>query len=448
MISLRKRFFTHTTIVVMLVMFVSLFIIDYKYLAKLEKSAQETLMLHIYSLLSVAEFTNDKLKVPTILFNPKFNTENSGLWAAVLDKKQNVVWNSLSYPYIEQGLQFKPQSGLSWFSKERINDQDYLITAYKTVWEGNRRQTFYFVVAEQANVLSDEVTAYRLALFTGFSLITVGLLLLQFIVLRLAFRPISRLEREISAMEVGSLARLSTDYPKELIGVSQNLNALVDKEHQQRERYRASMADLAHSLKTPITIIAGELRQYPDNTNLNNALQRINTSIEYQLRRAVISGHKFLSKGTPVQDILAMVIEAMEKIYFQQGIQVTTQLDDELLFYGDDNDLLEIFGNLIDNAFKHAKQQILITGQRSSSGLTLIVEDDGPGLNAQDSKRIFTRGERLDQQSFGQGIGLAVVYDIVTGYQGSINSLTSALGGAKFIILFPEVGNLSKGETC
>jgi len=328
--------------------------------------------------------------------------------------------------------------GIWSFSEQVINDEAYLTAAFKIEWGNGSPMVFQIMVAQRSTVLNQDIAEFRSTLITGYFAITASLLLLQLVVLRFAFRPIGKLETEISDMEQGKIGLLSDDYPKELAGVTKNLNALIDKEHSQRERYRAAMADLAHSLKTPVTIISNELTQYSDNQVLQDALKRMNTSIEYQLQRAVISGHKVLSQGMPARKVIDMVLEAMEKIYQDRPMIVELKLSEEVLFYGDENDLLEIFGNLIDNAFKYGRSRLTIGGEQTSKGVSFIVEDDGPGLSACQQEVVFQRGERLDQQGLGQGIGLAVVFDIVKGYNGDIRVASSDLGGAKFLVFLPH----------
>ena len=438
MISLRRQFFNYTTMAVLAIMLISLLAIHVHYVSKLKQAAQETLRLHVYALLSVAQLEDQRLSVPTILSNPDFNTEDSGLWAVVFDNNKELIWQSLSSPNLLNGVELATMPGIWSFSEQVINDEAYLTAAFKIEWGNGSPMVFQIMVAQRSTVLNQDIAEFRSTLITGYFAITASLLLLQLVVLRFAFRPIGKLETEISDMEQGKIGLLSDDYPKELAGVTKNLNALIDKEHSQRERYRAAMADLAHSLKTPVTIISNELTQYSDNQVLQDALKRMNTSIEYQLQRAVISGHKVLSQGMPARKVIDMVLEAMEKIYQDRPMIVELKLSEEVLFYGDENDLLEIFGNLIDNAFKYGRSRLTIGGEQTSKGVSFIVEDDGPGLSACQQEVIFQRGERLDQQGLGQGIGLAVVFDIVKGYNGDIRVASSDLGGAKFLVFLPH----------
>lgn len=440
--SLRKRFFINTAIVAATVMFISVMVVDFSYKDELKKSTYETLRLHIFTLLSVAQIEKGVIYLPDILYNPRLNTSKSGLWAAVLDENEKPLWHSLSIDSVPDDIQLGKNIGDWQFSRKAIGKNTYFVADYKIAWDdGGQRYTYHFISAENENVINAIVTRFRRWLFGSFVMITATLLLCQFIALRLTFRPIAHLESEISLLEQGKKSTLSDDYPIELEGVTQNLNALIDKEYRQRERYRTSMADLAHSLKTPMTIISSEMTNYANNPILQNAVERIDKNIEYQLRRAVISGHNLQNHGTKIKEVVELVAEAFTKIYQDSDIALTANIDSGLLFLGDENDLTEILGNLLDNAYKHAVKTVEVSIEKRNDLLTIAVGDDGPGLTESDSENIFTRGERLDSKGLGQGIGLAVVADIVNSYHGHIETSISALGGAKFILTFPNKGS-------
>lgn len=437
-ISLRKRFFTNTTIIGVVVMLVSALIVDISYKKELEKSAREKLHLHIFNLLSVAHTEQGNLYIPDILYNPRFNTIDSGLWAIVLDDNEQPIWNSLSVTEAPSNIKLSKKTGAWVFGKAEINKKNYITAAYKIVWEDNDKlYSYHFVTAEDVSTLNKVISHFRFWLFGGFFAITLTLLLCQLFVLMFAFRPISHLEKEIILLEKGNTHTLSMDYPKELRGVTESLNALIANEHRQRERYRSSMADLAHSLKTPMTIIASEMANYPNNKILKEAAERIDKNIEYQLRRAVISGHVLLNYGTDITEVLEMVLDALTKIYIDKKITLDSKVEGDLFFFGDENDLMEIFGNLLDNAYKYAKEKIKILVVQCDNYLSITIEDDGKGFVDDEASKIFTRGERLDNRGKGQGIGLAVVFDIVQSYDGSIEVSNSSFGGAKFRVIFP-----------
>ncbi len=439
--SLKHRFFLNTTLVLLIVMIITAMFVDYRFRKEIETANKEKLRLHVFTLLSVVESNNGRLQIPPLLQNPMFNQVQSGLKAWVLDVNENVLWQSLSIEDSPPNVRLSDHTGQWLFSEVVSNDTLYHTLDYKIAWETQGNQTqYHFIIAKDSTEHANQITRFRFQSYASFFLVTALLLLCQFLVLRFAFRPIAHLESEIEQMEQGDQSLLSTNYPQELQGVSKNLNALIDKEYRQREKYRTSMADLAHSLKTPIAIINTELEDYPNNETLQNALVRVNQTIEYQLRRAVISGHSVLDNSTEVRAVFNNVASAIAKVYRDKNIDVQTNFNSDVTFLGDENDLLEVFGNLMDNAYKYSKSVIKVGTDKVDNTLQIIVEDDGPGFSKRKVEHIFARGERLDQKNLGQGIGLAVVQDIVNSYDGTITASTSELGGALFDIRFPLKG--------
>jgi two-component system sensor histidine kinase PhoQ len=436
-ISLKKRFINHSAISLVVLMTISAIVVYINFTSQLKKDMQERLKLHIYNILSVAEFHEASVDLPAILHNPDFNTVGSGLWAQVLDSEGRIVWKSLSL--IEDiPLSDLPNRAGQWVAGEvRENNLRYLTMSYKVRVDGAKAGLgFYFVVGELKNKSNAELRTLSFWLVVGFGGMTSLLLLGQYIVLIKAFKPINEMANEIVDLEEGKREDLSDSYPKELQGVERNINALLSKERRQREKYREGMANLAHSLKTPMAIITNELQSYPDNVTMNDAIKRVNDNVEYQLRRAVISGHAVVASGVKVVEIVHAVLETMTKIYDGKNVFVEQNIDDAALFFGDENDLLEVFGNLIDNAYKYAHSKIVINIYVKHRGLIVRVEDDGPGLNEDEKIKVLRRGERLDMREPGQGIGLSIVDDIVESYGGQITILKSDLGGACFEIAF------------
>ena len=436
--SLKRQFLSRSALASIVVMLTSMLLVDISYRSELKQSSYDQLRLHIYTLLSVAQEDSQGLYLPSVLTNPRFNTNDSGVWAMVLNANQHILWQSLSLNEVPDNLRLKQTTGRWFYQEYTVDDRAYFILSYKVSWETEiGAQEYYFVAAEDERLFRSEVSDFRLWLFGGFSLITLSLLVIQSLVLRRSFLPITSLENEITAMENGFQSHVEKTYPSELVGVIRNLNTLIEKEHKQREKYRESMADLAHSIKTPLSVIRGELRGYSDNPALKTAIERIDQSIEYQLRRAVISGHTLLSKGTKVSEALTDLLEVLEKVYTDQPKNILIDVAAEAVFYGDENDLLEILGNLLDNAYKYSTTTIKIAAKQHDHQFTLSVDDDGKGVEQGDARRIMQRGARLDSQGLGQGIGLAIVANIVNSYEGKIEVFQSSLGGAKFLLTFP-----------
>ncbi|MGR6872852.1 hypothetical protein ACU6U9_11215 [Pseudomonas sp. HK3] len=165
------------------------------------------------------------------------------------------------------------------FGETRFEQDEYLWASYGISWNQSPK-SYRYMVAVNSQLLNDVIMRFRIWLVGGFIFVSLLFLLIQHWVLKLAFNPIKSLKQEIIQLENGNQDHIMKQYPKELVGVSHNINALIKKERNQREKYRTSMADLAHSLKTPVAIINNELGHSNDNLIVHNALSRINETIE------------------------------------------------------------------------------------------------------------------------------------------------------------------------
>jgi two-component system sensor histidine kinase PhoQ len=434
--SLRKRFFIFTAIASIIVMLVSSLILNYVYTLELKTEAQDKLRLHIFNLLSVSNFKNNEIALPVILSNPDFNRENSPLFSYVTNQENQKVWQSLSLSK-EIHIEDKQSKTGKWnFGEIRFEQDEYLWASYGISWNQSPK-SYRYMVAVNSQLLNDVIMRFRIWLVGGFIFVSLLFLLIQHWVLKLAFNPIKSLKQEIIQLENGNQDHIMKQYPKELVGVSHNINALIKKERNQREKYRTSMADLAHSLKTPVAIINNELGHSNDNLIVHNALSRINETIEYQLRKAVISGPHVISQGVNIEKSVNDVVSALQKIHIDRQIIVKITVPSDVTFPGDSNDLLEVLGNLLDNGFKYAKSTISVNVSTRNNKLIITIEDDGNGLLSEDCMIIFNRGLRIDETPNGQGLGLSIVKNVIESYHGSIEASTSPLGGARFMIEIP-----------
>jgi two-component system sensor histidine kinase PhoQ len=277
------------------------------------------------------------------------------------------------------------------------------------------------------------------------------LLLIQFFLMRWGLSPLHRMARDLKQIETGEKNQLAENYPQELQGVTNNLNVLIETERKQQERYRTTLGDLAHSLKTPLAVIAGIMQtlstKKQDSSEqlaaVEEQLGRMNQIVSYQLQRAVHSNQSSaLARQVLVKPVVEKVLDALAKVYRDKSVCVATQLDSKALFYGDERDLLEVLGNVLDNAFKYSRGEVRITTNSESDefqGLEIVIEDNGYGIGEEKQEFVLQRGARADTLVQGQGIGLAVVTDIVSSYQGTIAVGSSELRGAKITMRFASV---------
>jgi len=259
--------------------------------------------------------------------------------------------------------------------------------------------------------------------------------------------------RDLKSIESGAGEELQGLYPRELKSVTDNLNLLIKSERKQQARYRTTLGDLAHSLKTPLAVITGVAEKLssaksnglPADTvrqidTVEEQLDRMNQIISYQLQRAVqAKGASALARQVKVSSVIERILQALDKVYAAKAMTHTESIDEQAVFFGDERDLMEIMGNILDNAYKYGHGKLQITVEVISAGreqLSIVVEDDGPGIADDQRQFVLQRGARADTLAQGQGIGLAVVTDIVDSYGGLIDVGNSRLGGARIQIVF------------
>ncbi|MFB1000793.1 MAG: ATP-binding protein, partial [Colwellia sp.] len=247
-------------------------------------------------------------------------------------------------------------------------------------------------------------------------------------------KPLTLLSKELEHIEKGQKKTLDAQYPIELKLVTQQLNSLLVTEENQRKRYRNALSDLAHSLKNPLAVIQS---QSDISASSSEQLQLINRIIEHQLKRAQSAGQSSWHLGVEVAQVVDKLISTLTKIYRDKALFFAVDVDQKAIFKGDEADLMEILGNVLDNACKAAKKNVAIKVIIAEGKLILEIADDGNGIEGSQRDMILSRGGRADTYQAGHGIGLAIVNDLVSSYQGELHISNSAtLSGAAFTITF------------
>lgn len=306
-------------------------------------------------------------------------------------------------------------------------------------WElGERLYPLEFRILEDRRAFEAQLSEYRQSLWGGLAALAVLLLAAQGVALSQGLKPLRQVARELRAVEQGEQPALEGRYPVELQGLTDNLNALIHHERAQLARYRDALSNLAHSLKTPLAVLRGSLdTRDPDREQALEQLERMERIVAYQLQRAATSGRTVLSAPVPVAPLVQRLGSTLGKVYPERDVQFEMEVPAGLQFRGNEGDLMELLGNLMDNAWKHGGSRVRVAAGQTGEGLELSVCDDGPGIPPEEVPTILTRGGRLDEQVPGQGIGLAVVADIVAAYQGRIEIDRSPLGGAQVRVMLP-----------
>lgn len=282
------------------------------------------------------------------------------------------------------------------------------------------------------------------AVFVAFCAIMVAAVtLLQ---IRIGLEPLSELRRDIANVRRGDSDRLVGDYPAELQPVAHELNALVDHNREVVERARRHVGNLAHALKTPIAVLKNAAHDGQQDGVMKASIEEMENFVERQLRRARVAARAdaqaaTIAYRTPVLQNLQDLVFMMEQKYdTQKAVDISIEAEADVTFRGEREDLLEMAANLIDNACKYGKSQVIVRLLPSfeSNGLfEIVVEDDGPGLSESDQALAMARGARLDEAAPGQGLGLSILKETVDLYAGELLFERGELGGLKARLRLP-----------
>lgn len=424
--------------------------LDQAFRASSETALRERLQAELYTLLAATDIDRrGRIKLPDALPDARFSQPGSGLYAEVRSNDQKQHWASPSLLGQKLAFDVRLKEGERGFAKLGTGPGLVYALSFGVNWESAARgaQNYTFTVAESAAGYNAEVQRFRQILWRWLIGSALVLLAVQGTILRWSLAPLRRVERDLAAIEGGGQERLSSDYPKELQGLTTGLNALLDYENRQLTRYRHALADLAHSLKTPLAVLRGAHATTPDTDELRRLtaeqVERMNQIVGYQLQRAATAGRATLQAPVPIAPLLQRMRASLDKVYADKQVDCRISADNTGVFYGDEGDLMELLGNLLDNAYKYCKGKVRITAQPVSqalhhrTGLVLEIDDDGPGVPPDKLRAVLARGVRGDESVPGQGIGLAVAQDIVRAYHGTLDLRAGELGGACVSITFP-----------
>lgn len=416
------------------------------------QATRERLRSYVLSYIAGSDITvRGALILPELPPDPNFERPQSGLYAAVTGP--DFEWRSQSAlgRQIPFDLSLEP-SRTQFDGPLPTNVGGVYRYAEGVAWElGNGKEvkmTFY--VAEHESSLKRQINIFRRTLFLHLGGGAGVLLLVQLLMLRWSLRPLRQVANDLGRVERGEQNELPDRYPRELSPLTSSINDVIANEREQRTRYRNTLGDLAHSLKTPLAVLRSRL---DTDTNFDELrrdvsaqVQRMNEIVSYQLSRAARSGHALFAAPIPIEPRAEEIVASLEKVYAGKGVLCEFDIDEATRFPGEIGDLQELLGNLLENAFKWSQRRVLLTVKQETvigyrrPGLVFMVEDDGPGIAPENVDRLLQRGVRGDERVQGHGIGLAIVQDIVRAYRGEMKvDRSGELGGARFLLRFPPL---------
>tara|TARA_B100000686_G_scaffold352249_1_gene453568 strand:+ start:498 stop:1766 length:1269 start_codon:yes stop_codon:yes gene_type:complete len=418
-------------------------VLDRSFQDSVNEGAREQLRLVIFSLMGSIEEVESDIKFSKELPEPRLSRPDSGLYAALLIDGSE-VWKSPSA--ITTGVIFPPMGGTSapgdfnffLLEQEKLN-RFYL--SYTVIWEEGIDSLLTFVVSTDQAPFAAQVEAFRKNLYLGLGTVTLMFILALYVAVRWSLYPLRIMATEVKAMEQGKRESLSLNWPAEIQGLADNLRLFISHEKTNKIRYRKAMEDLAHSLKTPLSVIRNDL-----GTNSQLMLQQIDqmqNSISYQLSKASAIGPLVVGNVFDLNAVLDRLLNALQIAYSHRSIAVIRDLPKELLVRADEGDFMEIFGNVLDNGFKYTNSNIRVTANLENS-FEILIEDDGPGIPLHMRNAVIRRGSRVDEMAPGEGIGLSIVSELVSLYGGDLSISDSSTGGTLIKLCFPRFATFDR----
>jgi two-component system sensor histidine kinase PhoQ len=448
--SLTRRLLLTVFSVILLFFALTIILLDYLFRQAAEQGLREVLDAQMVALIAAADPDSQESVTPTAALETRLNTPGSGLYAEIRSASGEAIWRSQSTTGSD--VQFGPplEAGeRSFFFTHVAGTHVRLAVASRAiVWDDlhGAPARFTFSIASSLDVYDAQLASFRQRMvgwFVGLAILLIATLAL---LMRWLLKPVRRLEREIKEVEAGTREQLGESWPRELTAVTSNLNALLEGERTRIRRYRDTLGNLAHSLKTPLAVMRQTLTSAKEGDRsaaLNTEIDRMSGIIEHQMKRAATSGGVLLGQApVPLAPVVAELRVALLKVYGNKDLLFQVAIAPEVAFIGDRADLMEMLGNLLDNACKWAKSHVRIeatidAAADSRTALRLAIEDDGIGIAEADRARVLVRGGRADEATPGHGIGLSMVHDTVALYGGSMRIDASPLGGARFELKLP-----------
>ncbi|PYC22817.1 ATP-binding protein [Pseudomonas mosselii] len=440
--SLRVRLMLAAALLALLFMLALLPALQKAFSLALQESIEQRLASDVTTLISAARIERGQLQMPALLPDERYNLPYTGLLGYIFDRQGTLVWQSRATR--NRNINYHPRYDGRGNEFARIHQDDgdeFFVYDVEVKLLGGKSAAFSIVALQPVREYQDTLNGLREKLYLGFGAALLALMVLLWAGLTWGLRSLRRLSSELDDVESGARDGLSREHPRELLRLTGSLNRLLRSEREQRQRYRDSLDDLAHSLKTPLAVLqgVGESMEQGDREQarvLQSQIERMSQQIDYQLQRASLRKSGLVKHQVELKPLLDSLCSTLAKVYRDKRVEVSINLPADARVPMEQGALLELLGNLLENAYRLCLGQVRVSLREAPGQLELWIEDDGPGVPPDQRERILERGERLDRQHPGQGIGLAVVKDIIDSYDAELSLGDSELGGAAFRIAF------------
>lgn len=445
--SLAFRLLAASTLWTLVVLPITAWLLNSLYREQVELSFDNRLELSQRALIASLETSSGTLVPPTDFGDELFNLPLTGWYWQVLPADLQPGQRLVSPSLLDQSLTF-PETRASKpagkpFRVAEATGPDggaiRMLAREFTISDDPAKRRYLAIVTGKLSEIEESVKNFRNRLVATLSVLGLGLIAATLFQVHYGLRPLSAIKTGLSDIRSGRATRLEGNLPAEIVPLQGELNALIQSNQDIIERARTHVGNLAHALKTPLSVIANEAgaEQTPLARKVIEQTQIMRDQVQHHLDRARMVARVGVIGGvTEVKPVADALIRALGRIHGERGLDMTSDCAPGMNFQGERQDLEEMLGNILDNACKWAKGRVSLTvriessrGRPGTRRLVLLVEDDGPGLNAAERAAARTRGKRLDETKPGSGLGLSIVTELAGLYGGTFDLDRSSLGG-------------------
>jgi len=452
--SLALRLFVSATAWAVIILLITGFVLSSLYRQAVERAFDRRLGVYLRTLVAdVASPDEANDKFPQSLGDPLFELPLSGWYWQVtrLDPGKTDVRSSRSLwdgglPHLQdRGVPANADGSREGYVNGPEDQRLRLVERNIDLGEDGH---YLVAVAGDAAEITEETRSFDQALIITFSILAAVLLLTTMFQVRFGLAPLKRITDSLAAIRSGAAERLTGQFPEEIAPLARETNALIDANKEIVERARTHVGNLAHALKTPLSVIVNEASAHGHDPFADKVLEQadiMRDQVSRHLERARLAArHTVVGSLTDVAEVVNALARTMEKIHRDGGIVVTVKADSDARFRGERPDLEEMVGNLVDNACKWASSRVAIEVARerpeAAGGVAhvcITVDDDGRGLSPSEREQVAKRGRRLDETKPGSGLGLSIVVELASLYGGELKLGSAPLGGLRAELMLP-----------
>ena len=452
--SLALRLFLSATAWAVIILFITGLVLSSLYRHAVERSFDRRLNVYLRTLVAdLASPEDNNGQFPESIGEPLFELPLSGWYWQItrLDPGKHDVRASRSLwdgglPHLEdEGIRPGPDGSREGYVTGPENQT--LRQVERNIDLGNGDH-YLVAVAGDAAEIDDETAQFDRALIITFIILAAVLLLTTMFQVRFGLAPLKRITDSLAAIRAGRAERLAGEFPEEIAPLARETNALIDANKEIVERARTHVGNLAHALKTPLSVMVNEAAAHSNDPLADKVLEQaaiMRDQVARHLERARLAARlTVVGTVTDIAPVVTALARTMEKIHYDRGIAIDVRADDEARFRGERPDLEEMIGNLVDNACKWAGSRVSVEVMRGhgdaeseAETVRIIVDDDGPGLSAAEREQAAKRGRRLDETKPGSGLGLSIVVDLAAFYGGELKLGAAPLGGLRAELVLP-----------